>query len=322
MIPNKFKKIVFAFSDPGAAKHVLALADFLQNEREILLISDKEYDFYTYFKTRVIKVREDECLKLIMEFNPDLIFTGTSLSSCFEYNLICLAANFKIVSFSFIDHYTSYKQRFMRHGKMILPDFICLPDEKAYKIALNEFNDESKLLITGNQYFDFLKSWVPDLTRDEVYEKLDVDTSKQLFVYAPDPLSIVGGSVVYGMDEYSLLHQLLHCMQLVQNSSIHLVVQCHPKQNKHKIKEVIAQYPGLAVSLNTVLDSNTLISYSHLVIGMFSTILIEASILKRKVLICLFNFKMNDPLADIDIGMIITNPDLLQAFFHTKKSLV
>ena len=58
-------------------------------------------------------------------------------------------------------------------------------------------------------------------------------------------------------------------------------------------------------------DINTVISYSNLVIGMFSNALIEASILGAPIIRILKDLKIPDPLEDQQVGKVVTSLEAL-----------
>ena len=302
MLPNSARKILIAFSDPGAAKSLLAFADAQDREKDILIVSDRVYDFYTLFNSQVSIISREMIFSIIKQFSPHAIFTGTSLSSYFEYDFWTYAHALKVLSYSYIDHYTSYMQRFTRDGIAIFPDIICVPDQKAQLIAQRDLNCTTNCIVTGNFFIPWLSEWQPKLSSSQVYRTLGISHAKKLWVFAPDPLSNVGGVEKYGMDEYSLLQSLIQILHRNDCSNIHLLIQCHPNQDRGRMFNEISKYPYLNISINSSIEALNLIFHSKLVIGMFSNILLEANFLKVPIVRCLFHFKAVDPFADKKIG--------------------
>ena len=204
----KFKgKGLFVFSDPGGAKAVLAHVCAIKRELgEFKIISDKQYSFYKDFGLPIVQQTHLPTPKDVVEqMRPDFIFTGTSYTSSIELQYLKAAKQNSITSYSFIDHWTFFKKRFLYSEEYIFPDFILVLDEKAKKQASDEGIDGSTIEIFNNPYYLYIEKWKPDISKAELLDKLGVKKKEnKLVVFAPDPLSNVNGMQHYGFDEISV----------------------------------------------------------------------------------------------------------------------
>lgn len=303
--------IIFVFSDPGGAKPCLSLIE-LNNIVTAVAVSDRSYPFYNDFQTQV-KLIKGNYVKFIDNICPDLIFTGTSYTSNIEQQFIKIALDKNIPCYSYVDHWTSISNRFRdSEGNMILPDKIWVIDERAKKIALEEGIEESKLVISGNPYHDWLRDWRPNLTKEEFLSEINFkNESQKLLVYAPDPLSNINGKDIYGFDELSATSTIIDLFECFQNElqDWSILVKLHPNQNKLRLLEIISDRIFI---LPDDVDANTTIYYSDAVLGFFSSFLIEASVMNKPVIRFLEKSIKNDPIAELNIGCISNKSNFVE----------
>ena len=185
---------LFVFSDPGGAKPVLSIVENVKNELDdYLIISDREYPFYCDFSVKVTSFCKSP-EEIVASFSPDFILTGTSYTSTIELDFLEAAGQMNVPAYSFVDHWTNIRERFLKDGKEIFPDYILLIDEEARSIAIENKIPSLKIIVVGNPYHDFLKKWKPSIPKTELYHLLNLTyPAKKIIVYAPDPLSNVAG---------------------------------------------------------------------------------------------------------------------------------
>ena len=307
-------KGIFVFSDPGGAKPLLALADSLSGKLvETRLISDRKYAFYQEFNSAVNQI-EESAYETLQKFRPDFVLTATSYTSRIELEFINAAKILTIPVYSFLDHWTSIRERFNFEGNEFLPDQILLIDERAKQIAIEQKLSAEMLIVFGNPYYEYLHSWKPSISRKEFLASIGlVDVGKKLVVFAPDPLSNIGGKDKYGFDEGSA-SELFN--SVIENfaDSLHFIVKPHPNQNIGILKKILHTD---FILLSSEADTNTLIYYSDIVIGFFSNFLIEAELLKSKVIRFLPGLHFSDPLSGSQIGTVVYNIDELAKLLKT-----
>jgi hypothetical protein len=301
---------LFVFSDPGGAKPIMALAQKnIMNLSEILIISNRKYDFYKDFHLNVNYLKETPT-QIFKNFQPDFLITGTSYTSKIELDFIKISNQLKIPSFSFVDHWTSVLERFNYDEDVVFPEKILVVDERAKSLLLNQEVRHKNIIVFGNPYHEYLKNWKPKLTKKDFLSTLGIlDLNKKIILFAPDPLTNVDGINIYGFDEIDttlelqkILHSFLDKYQFVFNP--------HPNQELSRIDKIIDCRIKL---LDKGIDVNHLIFYSDVIIGMFSNILVEATILNKKVIRYFKNSALLDPLNG-EIGTLSSSETLFVDF--------
>ena len=293
------------FSDPGGAKPILALV-YLNRIKNCKLISDRHYDFFSDFNLNVEAYKLDKEQSIINEYKPDYIFTGTSYTSNIELKFISEGNNLNVKTYSFVDHYTNFINRFYLNDKYIFPDEIFLTDQRALILAKKAgLNKNSKIQISGNFYHEYLTKWEPKLSKNNFFSNIGVDYNKRIIVFAPDPLSNLNGENVFSFDESDVWKDLSTALSnvFIDNPPI-LIVKYHPNQNINYLKKAIKKFPVNNYFCTDSIDTNTLIYHADIVIGMFSNILIEAKIFNKKILRHLPNSELNDPLKQSKVGHV------------------
>lgn len=297
---------LFVFSDPGGAKPLLALAREFKKIGDLQVISDREYQFYGDFGLEVNVIINDTALaSYIINYNPDFIFTATSYTSNLEKDVRRIAVENDITSYSFIDHWTSMLARFSKGGEVIFPDRIFLTDQAAVNIAISEGLPEDLLRYIGNPFHSFLQSWKPTIDREKFLGTLGIPSNKLICTYAPDPLSNVDGLDIYGYDELSATAEIKNIADILRDS-ITVVLKPHPNQNIARLELILGDN---IVLLSAGTDSNTLIYYSDLIVGFFSSFLLEAEIMGKPVYRMLLDNR-NDPFSTAIVGKVVSPVEL------------
>jgi len=299
----------FVFSDPGGAKPVLALAESLKGSlQEFRIVSDRQYNFFDDFLVEVRNTTSKAATELAL-FKPDFLFTGTSYTSSVELEYIKAAKELSIYSFAFVDHWTNIRERFQRNGKEYLPDKILVIDEKAKQLAIGSGIDKDKLIVFGNPYHKVLKNWKPALTKAELFQKLGLDNlQKKIVLYAPDPLSNVDGINTFGFDEIMATKIFVKTIKELDDK-FYFLLNPHPNQNVEML-ESLGENEMRILCAGT--DVNTILYYADLVIGFFSSILIEAAIMNKPVIRFFINDRAKDPFAGMNVGEIAYPETLVQ----------
>jgi predicted glycosyltransferase len=293
------------FSDPGGAKPILALIKLRKDLKDFLVISDRDYDFFSDFNIPVLAYTNGCENDLVSEFCPDFIFTATSYTSTIELKFINASKKFNIPSYAFVDHYTNFSSRFLLNDLFIYPDTICVIDSKAHLLIMDQ-KTTSKIIITSNFYHEYLKNWVAPVNKYYFFKKCCIPENNKLIVFAPEPLSNVGGIDFYGLDEISVFKSLLKVLNNLCTDNISIVIKAHPNQKKD-LFEYINPSDSLHIMSGDNLHVNTLLYHADVVIGIFSNILIEAAILETMVIRCLIGLKKEDPFSHLQVGKVVNS---------------
>lgn len=308
-LPNLKGKGLFVFSDPGGAKPILALIKSLGNRVQYRIISDRRYDFYDDFGLNVDGFFSENEMDLINNFKPDFVFTATSYTSQIEVRFIAAAKELKIPTYTFVDHYTNYLERFQMNGTSVFPDKLFLTDKRAYDIAVaSGLRENCTLEISGNPFHEYLRQWKPKLARAEVFAKLGLPKQAKLIIFAPDPITNAGGKEKYGFDELDVLTILMNAKKAAVETTP-LIIRAHPNQDRSQL--ILGDWNSNELIFGDSVDANTLIFYADMIVGMYSSFLVEASLFSKKIIRLLPKQKLLDSLSGMNIGMILTTQEHL-----------
>lgn len=299
MIENLKDKGLFIFSDPGGAKPILAFIK-LNNLKNYKVISDRNYKFYDEFQINVEICPKHAANEIIETYKPDYIFTGTSYTSSIELKFLYEAKKQQIKTYSFVDHYTRYGERFFLDGENIFPDKVFLTDDKAKRLAESAgISKYSKVIVSGNFYHEFLKNWKPKKPKNEIFPNLN----KKIILFAPDPLSNINGKKIFLFDETDVWKDLSEAINKYSfQKKLFLLIKFHPNQNESYLKKIMNQNPIENSAIDISTDTKSLIFHSDIVIGMFSSLLVEASLFGKKILRHVPNINATDSLDHLNIG--------------------
>lgn len=313
------KRVLFVFSDPGGAKPVLALA---QQLKEVLsaskIVSDRQYGFFGDFEATVESFEKGSESRIITDFNPDIIFKGTSYTSDIERSFISEGNKRGIKTISFIDHWTNFKERFTNPAnETTYPTEVWVIDEKAKQLAIQAGLPDSILKVSSNPYYQYLKNWKPTQSKEDLFATLGIPLQNKIILYAPDPLTNNGGKGFYGTDETEGLAMLVTAIESIKEAKNYsLIVKAHPNQNINLFDNWLDSIESPVKSNIKILkegDVNTLIYYSDIITGFFSNFLIESIILGKKVI--RLTKKLQNDSFPLEEGVELANTDeeLLQS---------
>jgi hypothetical protein len=299
---------LFVFSDPGAAKAVLAQAICVkENLSTIFIISDRQYNFYKDFDLDVIIADESPDV-MIDKIKPDFIFTGTSYTSKIELEYLQIAKHKGIFTMAFVDHWSSIKERFEYGDLHIYPNEIFVIDEEAKIIALSDGIPHDILKIYNNPYYQFIKDWKPNISKESLFQELGIiNHNHKLLVFAPEPLSNINGIERFGFDECVIMDRINQILESNQYD-FSFVLKTHPNQDVKRIESVIGKK---IIIVDDEIDSKLLMYYGDLILGFFSNFLIEASHMEKKILRLDFHSMKEDPLANSNIGTKVNEQEFI-----------
>ena len=291
MLKIKGQRGIFVFSDPAGAKACLALVKSLKN-KEILIISDRKYSFYSEFNLEVNLSAQKNIREWIDFFRPDFVFTGTSLPNKIELEFLKEAKNKKIKTYSFVDHWTNMSDRFKYFEEYIYPDELWLIDNYAKEKAISDGIDEDIIVVSGNPYYDYLKEWKPNMSKEGLYNKIGLRKNEKYILYAPEPISTFNLQEKYGFDELSGLIHLNKSLKELKLDNIKIIIKAHPNQHDKIFLDYISDVNNNNNNIYLKdFDINHLIYYSECVVGYFSNSLIEANVMIKKVLRVVIDLK-------------------------------
>lgn len=316
----KHKKILLFSRDPGGANTVIPLVLALRKKGNEVRLLGKDMALEKYSKAGlegidiaglVSEISQGAIKDFLLSEKPDFIITGTSASDVTEKYIWKAAENLNIPSFAILDQWINYGIRFSRYSiaaieeyrKAIsheyLPTRILVMDEFAKEEAIIDGIEPSKILVTGQPYFETLLKEKGKITSNrlgEIKRKLNLKDDDFIVTFASEPVSIDYANTDYwGFTEKTIFSELLEGVKKISSmleKRISIIIRPHPREDEDSFNEMII---GLGERINIVVDRNSssieLISLSDVVAGMSSMFLIEALILDKPVLSILIGLK-------------------------------
>lgn len=299
-------KGLFVFSDPGGAKPCLSYI-ILNKISNYIVISDREYSFYSDFNINVIITKKIE--KYISEFNPDYIFTATSYTSNIEKDAITIAKRKKIPSITYIDHSTNIIERFDNGNQIVLPSTILVSDNDTLDQMKNlTIFNTCNVISIKNPYHIFLSKWKPTLSKEVFFDNLKIPIDKKIILIAFDPISNINGIQKYGFDEITGINEFNKVITSYDNLYT-FIYKPHPNQNKDLLNGALN---NKAILVSSQTDTIKLIYYSDIIIGFFSNILLEADIFNKKIIRYRPDGFKHDPFHKKNLGVIANKNSIIK----------
>ena len=291
-------KGIFVFSDPAGANAVLAIVDELILQgyvaRKDFLVFTNSLQIGIEEYNDVVDVttfNENERVDVIQNFKPTYIFSGTSLT-VFEHLWRKAAIKENVKMISFIDHWTSYIERFSFNNEIIFGDEVWVVNEIAKKEAIEAGIHEELITVSGNPYYKKVKNFHPKISKEDFFNSLRLDIHKKVILFVSDDIkrsfpSDEKGNCVLGFDEYTVLSDIIIGLKTIDTDlqDFQLVLKLHPKSDVNKFKHLLSDMPqNLNVIAVKDCDSLTINYFSDYIIGMFSNMVIESCIMGKKIL--------------------------------------
>ncbi len=172
-------------------------------------------------------------------YECDALFFGTGWQQKPERPFVKEAKLLGIPSFGFLDHWSSYQERFDYPDPLWrknLPNFIIVSDTKAEELAKGFALAE--VLRIKNYYLQ------DQLAR--MQEEKSDSSEHLLFLSEPTKevaLSTYKDANYWGFDQYSALEEILKHFDDFNCSGLH--IRLHPSQNKHEYTGILKKFPHI-----------------------------------------------------------------------------
>ena len=290
------KKILFYSRDPGGTNCVIPVYQGLRELKGVeSLLWGKDYAIQKYQEEGLMyrdvgDLKPEEIHGLLRQYNPKVLITGTSYGDRTEQRLWKWAKELGTYSMAILDQWLSYRVRFSdRSGRLTLPDKILVMDEFAKQEMVVEGFDQRRILVTGQPHFEALQEKAKKITTlDKKKIKKDLNLQNGIIVlFVSEPLSNAL-HVDIGFTEHTILRELISTVQQIKPSvTVNVLVKLHPKEDVSLMKKTIGSFPvvpNIRVSIVSGQPLLPLILITDIVIGMQSTVLIEANLLKKPVM--------------------------------------
>jgi hypothetical protein len=247
--------LAIAAHDAGAANHIIAWLKNLENHQIHACVDGPARQLWSRtFPDLTVNSLPESLSK------ANLLISGTGWQSNLEHDARKLARHLGIKSVAVIDHWTNYRDRFIRSGEEVLPDQIWVTDAYARQIAESTFPN-LEIMQLPNLYLDGLVREVQSCDRDAfVHDQINL-------LYVLEPIRQVWNSSDR-LGEFQALDFLienLDCLKLGSNLSIRL--RPHPSDPIGKYDQWLESQKKMKIYLDHSLSLADAIAWSDIVVG-------------------------------------------------------
>lgn len=277
--------------DPGGANAIIPLIEPLQTLGYSTRLWGKQFSLsqykYWHISAQDINVAaggsdEADVAGFIKHKMPKLVITGTSMGDDTDKWLWQAAKERHIPTIAILDQWLNYAPRFqLCDHRLIFPDYVMVMDKTSRKGMLNLGLDPQRVIISGQPYYEFLSDQAALFPhRPHALDRMDI-----LFVSEPIRRMQQPDTYYYnlGYTEVTIFQALLQaCLNLPKNTKVTITIKPHPKEQVEEIEK--CTYPKMQsqVTVNYALNQHVLdlIGKTDLVVGMTSSVLLDAYILQ------------------------------------------
>jgi len=290
------KRMLFYSRDPGGANCVIPVYQRLRELKGVEpLLWGKDFAIQKYREDGLIyrdigDLKPEEIHKLLKQFDPKVLITGTSYGDRTEQRLWKWTKESGVYSIAILDQWLSYRLRFSDSGgQPVLPDKILVMDEFAKQEMVAEGFDQRRILVTGQPHFEVLQDKAKKITvLDKKKIRKDLNLQDGIIIlFVSEPLS-TAQHVDMGFTEQTILQDFIdEICHVCPLEMVNLLVKLHPKQQPEKVRNFISSFAipkNVRLSLIADFPVLPLILVADIVIGMQSTVLIEANLLEKPVI--------------------------------------
>jgi hypothetical protein len=269
---NRDSSIAIVAHDSGAANLILGWICEHQYENFKFCISGPALNIFTKWRPFICNTDIDSALSGV-----SLLISGTSDSAIdLEHQARLSAKRIGVRSVGVIDHWVNYEQRFVRRGKLVLPDEIWVSDEYAESLAHKSF---PKYLVRRiNNYF--LEMQIQSInTKSE--RKLGLKTTHVLYLLEPIKESWGDESIPAEIQALNFFVRHRGLLGISDNAEIRL--RPHPSEATRAFDDWCMQQAELDIRVDYSGSLADLIAWSDVVIGCQTAAMVIALHAKRRV---------------------------------------
>ena len=228
--------------------------------------------------------------RIIRSIQPNVMLFSTSVpdrldTECLEVSFMATAESEKIKTIAILDHWTCSKDRFLFIGdsdRYVFPDKICVLDRNSVTDMCKIGIPEDRLAITGNPYWDSFKKTKKRLrlmSKEYLRKRLKVESGSRVLLFISQPLSSIDRHVP-PYTEFTVLEELLCVLDTTPElADVRLLIKGHPREST---KQLLSILKGTDRSARFIMPSEDVLEVgwiSDFVVGMFSTLIVELSLL-------------------------------------------
>ena len=290
-----FKGVFFSM-DPGGTNAIIPIAKKIIEEDDV-----QTFNFAVSFAIPLWKqsgleftplpnsISKEDIHQLLKKINPDFLFTGTSEDTSMEGNFWLSAKQQNIFSYSIIDHWTRYKERYIVDGTFSPTDMIFTIDEDSEKEMLSLGFEKEKIVVSGQPHFEKFYGFKSAFSRLQFCQDNRL-SQKKIITFVSDNIAgsfptLTPGKPVLGFDERTILSELINEFERIPDlkNEFQLIIKLHPKEPEDNFSKLLGQ-TTMSYRIIKGGDNMDIIFHSDFVIGMFSMLLFEAYLMNKPVL--------------------------------------
>lgn len=284
------KTTVFVGVDPAAVNIIHAVVtDLILSgtwvESDVVVYTNSFGIIHPNLKkvTTVVNFDKSTITEVLLNRNATTVFLGTSVGN-HEWQWIAECSKLNIETISIIDYWSNYRNRYLHDDVLYLPSKILVIDKEAEQEAIAEGLPKELINVVRNPHFSLVEKYIPPITKIQFDIENTLNSLKTIVFVSDD---IKANNLGLGFDEYFILEALLKAFSTLKlKEQYHFVIKLHPRDEPLKFDAIISSFApdNLNVKVIKKMDSKLLCYYADYVIGMFSTMVIEALLLKKPVL--------------------------------------
>lgn len=263
------KHVAIVSHDAGAANHIIAWLESGLIELKHTKICMVGPAFILLNKSG-IATDGNHKFKEILD-NCSLLISGTGWSSDIEYNALKKALERGIKTIAVIDHWTNYRERFIRNRKELLPDEIWVVDNYAKSLVKKYISEVHIIKEKPNHY---IRQQVNKIKRLENY----LEDTRVRVLFLMEPLRIQPKNEFENFD-FFITH--LDSLNIPLNSKI--IIKPHPSDIDGKYTILTKKHSKINIKIDELSSLEQLISWASYVVGYQTYGMIVALAAKKKV---------------------------------------
>lgn len=173
------------------------------------------------------------------------LLCGTGWQSDWEFGALRRAIQRGIPSVACLDHWTNYRERFVRHGLQCLPDALWVDDEHALALAAQLLPERPAQLLP-NAYFADMRDDIARLQGQRAAGAAAPDEKGVRVLYVCEPLREAalrqhGNERHWGYTEEEALRHALRQLPRLGSPIARLVLRPHPSEARDKYDALLAE---------------------------------------------------------------------------------
>ncbi|TMO63261.1 hypothetical protein [Pseudoalteromonas aurantia] len=287
--------------DPGGANSIGILAHELSKTANIVCFAKEaacshlKHNFpqinVTLLSNKHDQYSKTTYLQLLATIKPNVVFTDTTGRDYSNRSLWRACKDFGIPSIAILDQWMNYALRFLKQHEtyqgcmayttddFILPTAIVTMDCSAKLQMVKEGLPENIIHPLGSPYYESLKS-KPVKNKTQKKKAITI-------LFASEPITAVYGhklgKKIHGYTEQTIIKTL--CQSITKQAKqqhFSVIIRPHPRESQRRYNRLIKSYHFASLcSKRSVQES---IQSADIVLGMSSTMLLEASLQNKPIL--------------------------------------